>query len=115
MARERLAEDRAYFGTMMMQQGLADGMVSGTRQSTANTMRPALQIIKMQPGFKNMSSVFFMMLRDKVNVYADCAINVDPSAEELADRCRVGGDGARSASRCASRCSRTPPATRTRA
>merc|ERR1719390_335637 len=68
-----------------MQQGLADGMVSGTRQSTANTMRPALQIIKMQPGFKNVSSVFFMMLRDKVYVYADCAINVDPSAEELAE------------------------------
>ena len=85
MARERLAEDRAYFGTMMMQCGLADGMVSGTRQSTANTMRPALQIIKMQPGFKNVSSVFFMMLRDKVYVYADCAINVDPSAEELAE------------------------------
>ena len=85
MAREKLAEDRAYFGTMMMQCGLADGMVSGTRQSTANTMRPALQIIKMQPGFKNVSSVFFMMLRDKVYVYADCAINVDPSAEELAE------------------------------
>ena len=52
--------------------------------STANTMRPALQVIKMQPGFGLISSVFFMMLRDKVYVYADCAINVDPSAEELA-------------------------------
>ena len=53
--------------------------------STANTMRPALQVIKMQPGFGLISSVFFMMLRDKVYVYADCAINVDPSAEELAE------------------------------
>jgi phosphate acetyltransferase len=84
MAREKLLSDRAYFGTMMMKQGLADGMVSGTRQSTANTMRPALQLIKMQPGFNIASSVFFMMLRDKVYVYADCAINVDPTAEELA-------------------------------
>ena len=65
-ARELLRLDCAYFGTMMMLNGMADGMVSGACHSTANTMRPALQLIKMAPGFKIASSVFFMLLRDKV-------------------------------------------------
>ena len=84
-ARDLLRSDVAYFGTMMMMQGMADGMVSGAAHSTANTMRPALQLIKMAPGFKIASSVFFMLLRDKVYVYGDCAINVSPTASELAE------------------------------
>ncbi|KAL1507074.1 hypothetical protein AB1Y20_007935 [Prymnesium parvum] len=84
-ARELLRSDPAYFGTMMMLQGKADGMVSGACHSTANTMRPALQLIKTAPGFSLVSSVFFMLLRDKVYVYGDCAINVDPTAEQLAE------------------------------
>lgn len=84
-ARELLRSDPAYFGTMMMMNGMADGMVSGACHSTANTMRPALQLIKTAPGFSLVSSVFFMLLRDKVYVYGDCAINVDPTAEELAE------------------------------
>jgi len=84
-ARELLRHDEAYFGTMMMMNGLADGMVSGACHSTANTMRPALQLIKMAPGYSLASSVFFMLLRDKVYVYGDCAINVDPSARDLAE------------------------------
>lgn len=84
-ARSLLMHDEAYFGTMMMMNGLADGMVSGACHSTANTMRPALQLIKMAQGYSMVSSVFFMLLRDRVFVYGDCAINVDPSAEELAE------------------------------
>lgn len=73
-----------YFGTMMVHRGLADGMVSGSIHTTAETIRPALQIIKTQPGISIVSSVFFMCLEDRVLVYGDCAINPNPSAEELA-------------------------------
>jgi phosphate acetyltransferase len=68
---------------MMMHRGLADGMVSGACHTTADTMRPALQIIKTAPGFSLVSSVFFMLLPKQVYVYGDCAINVDPNAEQL--------------------------------
>ena len=84
-ARELLLADVSYFGTMMMKCGRADGMVSGACHSTANTMRPALQLIKTAPGSNIVSSVFFMLLRDRVYVYGDCAINVDPDAEQLAE------------------------------
>ncbi len=73
-----------YFATMMVELGYADGMVSGAIHSTGDTIRPALQIIKTQKGVEIVSSVFFMCLDTKVLVYGDCAVNQDPSAEELA-------------------------------
>ena len=76
--------DVSYFGTMMVQEGLADGMVSGAAHTTAQTIRPAFQIIKTRPGCTLASSVFLMCLEDRVVVYGDCAINPNPTAEELA-------------------------------
>ncbi len=73
-----------YFGTMMVQQGHADGMVSGAIHTTQETIRPALQIIKTKPGISIVSSLFFMCLDTRVLVYGDCAVNQDPNAEELA-------------------------------
>jgi len=73
-----------YFATMMVYEGLADGMVSGATHTTTDTVRPALQIIKTNPNTSIVSSVFFMCLDTKVLVYGDCAINLDPDAKSLA-------------------------------
>ncbi len=75
---------KTYFATMMVHTGEADAMVSGASHTTADTIRPALQIIKTHPDVSIVSSLFFMCLETQVLVYADCAVNQDPSAEELA-------------------------------
>lgn len=86
--------DINYFATMMVYSGMADGMVSGAVHTTTETVRPALQIIKQKPGLSIISSIFFMCLDNKVLVYGDCAINLDPSADELAQIAVASADTA---------------------
>ncbi|PXF31021.1 phosphate acetyltransferase [Pokkaliibacter plantistimulans] len=94
IAEEQL-QDHVVLGTMMLHQGTVDGLVSGAVHTTANTIRPALQLIKTAPGYSLVSSIFFMCLPDQVLVYGDCAINPDPNAEELAMIAIQSADSAR--------------------
>jgi phosphate acetyltransferase len=88
-------KDNVVLATMMLQLGQVDGLVSGAVNTTANTIRPALQLIKTAPDSSLVSSVFFMLLPDQVLVYGDCAINPEPNAEQLADIAIQSADSAK--------------------
>ena len=84
MALQQL-EDNVVLGTMMLAMDEVDGLVSGAIHTTANTIRPAFQLIKTAPGYNLVSSIFFMLLPEQVLIYGDCAVNPDPSAADLAE------------------------------
>ncbi len=94
MARDAMA-DVSFFGTMMVYKGHADGMVSGAAHTTAHTIIPALQFVKTRPGVSTVSSCFFMCLDDHVSVFGDCAVNVNPNADQLAEIAISSADSAK--------------------
>jgi len=102
-AKAAALKDYTMYGALILKAGDADGFVSGACHSTANTLRPGLQVIKTAPGIKTVSSCFIMVapeggnkyLSDGIAVFGDCAINIEPSAEELADIAIASADTAK--------------------
>lgn len=102
-AKAAILKDHTMYGALILKAGDADGFVSGACHSTANTLRPGLQVIKTAPGFKTVSSCFIMVAPESGNkyipegvcVFGDCAINIEPSAEELSDIAIASADTAK--------------------
>lgn len=88
-------KDNVVLATLILESGEVDGLVSGTVHTTANTIRPALQIIKTNSIYSLVSSIFFMLLPNEVLIYGDCAINIEPNAEELAEIAIQSADSAK--------------------
>lgn len=95
-AKKLVLEDKNYFGTMLVYMKKASGLVSGACHSTANTVRPALQIIKMKKPFKKTSGVFVMMKGTERYIFTDCAINIAPTSEDIAENAIISYDTAKS-------------------
>lgn len=95
-AKKLVLEDKNYFGTMLVYMKKASGLVSGACHSTANTVRPALQIIKMKKPFKKTSGVFVMMKGTERYIFTDCAINITPTSEDIAENAIISYDTAKS-------------------